>query len=68
MAASAVMILHGFQAGSPVVTDPVAARLLPKRSCQDLHDHNLNRRPAVRSMGQPTRVEGQAGRRDHFRV
>lgn len=55
------MILHGSRAGFPLVTDTGCCPSAPRRSCQDLRDHNVNRRSAVRSMGQPTRGEGQAG-------
>jgi hypothetical protein len=38
MAESAVMILDGLRAGSPVATNTVAARLLPDVATQDLRD------------------------------
>jgi hypothetical protein len=71
MAASAVMILHGLRAGSPVVTDNGCCPSAAQAQLPDLRDYNLNRRPAARSTldgaADPC-VQDQAARRNHFRV
>ena len=41
MAGSAVMILHGFRAGSPVVTDTGCCLSAARRRRPDLRNHNL---------------------------
>jgi len=47
MAESAVLILHGLRAGSPVVTDTGCCPSAARRRRPDLRDHNPNRPPAL---------------------
>jgi hypothetical protein len=53
MAESAVMILHGLRASSPVVTGTGCCHLLPDGADPDLRNHNLNRPPAACQLREP---------------